>query len=204
MQIEDFRKKFKNYRSGIMDVRGEYAVLVPLVEDKGETCILYELRSKTIDVQPNEVCFPGGSFESGENAVQCALRETFEEIGVPAEGIEVIGELDVFHPASGLLLHPILGIIRQYDRTRLNINPDEVGDVFTMPVRELMNEPYIYHGGYIQEPGEDFPFERMGITKDYKWRTVRSDVVLYEGAPYPIWGMTAMITYWLMRKMREE
>lgn len=203
MQITDFEKKFRNYTPGVMDIRGEYAVLVPLVEDKGETCILYELRSKTIDVQPNEVCFPGGGFEPGEDAVQCALRETFEEIGVPSRGIEVIGELDMLHPASGLLLHPVLGVIKDYSRDKLRFNPDEVGDVFTMPVGKLSQEPYIYHGGYIQEPGEDFPFERMGITKDYKWRSVRSDVVLYEGAPYPIWGLTAMITYWLMRKMRE-
>ena len=204
MKTADFEKKFKNYHHGIMDIRGEYAVLVPLVEDGGETCILYELRSKTIDVQPNEVCFPGGGFEPGENAIECALRETEEEIGVSSDRIEIISELDSLHPASGLLLHPVLGVIKNYSRDILQLNSAEVGDVFTVPVSKLAEEPYIYHGGYIQEPNDDFPYERMGITKGYRWRSVRSDVVLYECAPYPIWGLTAMVTYWLMRKMGDK
>ena len=47
--------------------------------------------------QPGEVCFPGGHVERGENPRDTALRETFEEIGVPIERIEVIGQGDTLY-----------------------------------------------------------------------------------------------------------
>jgi len=203
MDISDFKRRFAGYAPGIMNARGRYAVLVPLVEVEGETRVLYEVRSKNIDVQPNEVCFPGGAMEGDESPVACALRETFEEIGVPPEQVDLLAELDLLYGSGGRLVFPVLGFIRDFDPDRLRLNPDEVGEVFTVPVDFLRREPYVYHGA-ATVPGPDFPYERMGITRDYPWRAAPNDVVLYEYEGHPIWGMTAMISRWLMERMRDH
>lgn len=44
-----------------------------------------------------QVAFPGGRLEPGETAVEAALREANEEVGVEASGVEVLGQLP---PAS--------------------------------------------------------------------------------------------------------
>ncbi len=59
------------------------AVLLPLVEWDGKTCVLFEKRSHTLQHQPGEICFPGGTKDPGDlQAVDTAVRETCEELGL--------------------------------------------------------------------------------------------------------------------------
>ena len=83
MTAEEFRARWTGHAPKVQDVTGEYAVLVPLVERPEGLCLLYEVRADTLGRQPGEVCFPGGRLEPGEDAVSCALRETWEELGIP-------------------------------------------------------------------------------------------------------------------------
>ena len=83
MTAEEFRTRWTGHVPKVQDVTGEYAVLVPLVERPEGLCLLYEVRADTLGRQPGEVCFPGGQLEPGEDAVSCALRETWEELGIP-------------------------------------------------------------------------------------------------------------------------
>ena len=71
MTAEEFRTRWTGHVPKVQDVTGEYAVLVPLVERPEGLCLLYEVRADTLGRQP------------GEDAVSCALRETWEEL---AEG----------------------------------------------------------------------------------------------------------------------
>ena len=66
-----------------MDATGQYSVLVPLVEREGGLSLLYEVRAGSLRRQPGEVCFPGGRLEGAESPEECALRETWEELGIP-------------------------------------------------------------------------------------------------------------------------
>ena len=77
--------QLNNRVPGLMDASGRYAVLVPLVERDGEVYVLYEVRAATMRRQPGEVCFPGGHIEGDESPENCAVRETWEELGIPAE-----------------------------------------------------------------------------------------------------------------------
>lgn len=71
-------------------------MLIPLVEKDGELHLLFEVRAKHMESQPGEICFPGGHVEQGENPKDAALRETFEELGIPTEKIELIGPATFF------------------------------------------------------------------------------------------------------------
>lgn len=50
----------------LMDKRGEFSVLVPLVEGEEGLSLLYEVRARTLRSQPGEICFPRGPDGGGE------------------------------------------------------------------------------------------------------------------------------------------
>ena len=56
------------------------AVLIPLIQKDDGYHILFEVRSKKLQHQPGEVCFPGGRVEERETTLEAAVRETKEEL----------------------------------------------------------------------------------------------------------------------------
>ena len=107
---EELRRRFAGHAPGLLDARNEYAVLIPLVERHGETCLLFEVRAAGIR-QGGEVCFPGGRAEPGESDTACALRETREELAIPPSEIAVLGRTDFISNQRGFLLRPVLGLV---------------------------------------------------------------------------------------------
>lgn len=201
MNIQDLRRKYENHVPQLMNSRGAFAVLVPLVERPEGLCILYEVRAEGIR-QPREVCFPGGKMESGEDAVACALRETEEELGIPRDSIEVIAALDYLHLRSDTTMYPILARIDSEAVDALIPSEAEVAGTFLVPVQWLRSHPpTLYRYPLRPMIGEDFPFETVQIARDYPWGDGRMEVPVYEGLPYPLWGLTARITYYLLKSM---
>ena len=141
MTAEEFRTRWTGHVPKVQDVTGEYAVLVPLVERPEGLCLLYEVRADTLGRQPGEVCFPGGRLEPGEDAVSCALRETWEELGIPRPAVEVVAELDWLTHQGGFVLYPVLGIVAPEAAERLRPGPAEVKETFFVPVDWLRAHP---------------------------------------------------------------
>lgn len=199
MELQDFYRVYQNHQPHLLCQRGEYAVLVPLVETQQGLSLLYEVRSSGIR-QPHEVCFPGGRMEPGEAPTQCALRETWEELGIPAEDISVIGLLDFLHLRAGALMHPVLARVTPQALQRLRPNPDEVADTFLVPVDWLLaHPPTLYRYPLRPMIGEDFPYDAVQVATPYPWGDGRMEVPVYQGLPYPLWGLTARITYYLLK-----
>ena len=197
-KAEDFRKRFSGRSVDIQGAKGHFSVLMPVIDIKGEAYILYELRSKCIDRQPNEVCFPGGEIEAGETRREAVLRETYEEIGLKAADIDIIAELDTYHPASGIVIYPFLGEIKEESLSKIKPDPYEVAEVFLVPVSYFFeNKPYRYKHDLKMQLGDDFKYEKIGLTKrTYDWRPMKSEIISWEYEGKYIWGITAQITSW--------
>ena len=161
----------------------DFAVAVSFVKKADDWYLLYEVRSAALRRQACEVCFPGGKREEGEDAVECALRELKEEVNLSP--LEVLGPLPFITKSRGKIVCPV-GVILP-DR-EIAANPAEVADVFTVPLIDLCRrEPTCYSK-------EHFPCHLVGIPENYAWWNEYDTVPLYEGLPYPVWGLTARIT----------
>lgn len=192
--LDDLKDKFKNYKpyiNGSSDMK-KASVLIPIVKKENSYYILFEVRSKNLRFQPNEISFPGGKIESGEDPYNTAIRETCEELGTFSDNIEVISELDLLVTPMNLIVHPYLGYIK--DIKDLNINKDEVDHIFLVPITYLLENKPTYFDNEIQIiPHDDFPYDIIPNKGDYKFAVGKYDVFFYKYNNYVIWGITAKI-----------
>ena len=196
MKIEKLEDLFKTRVPGLMDSHRAYAVLVPLVEYSGELHLLYEVRARTLRRQPGEVCFPGGRMEHGESPEECALRETWEELGILREQVSLLGPLDFIAHRANFMMYPVLGLVDSRAlSSHLRPNPEEVEEYFLVPLAHLLaTKPMEYEYELIPTPAEHFPYERIGISRDYKWQHGQENVPVYPWQGRTIWGLTGRIT----------
>lgn len=205
LTIKDFEQAFQKRRPGVQEASGVFAVLVPLVERKGELHLLFEVRADTLRGQPSETCFPGGRIEQGETPREAALRETWEEIGILPEAVQVIAPLDIIQDISSRVIYPFLGYIKEESMDELRLNHDEVKEVFYIPLSFLReNPPYVYTSPVVMQVGEDFPYEKIGFEKGYRWRSGIMDVPVYEYQGHRVWGLTGRAVRWLLQMLEQE
>lgn len=170
------------------------SVLMPIFRTERGSELLFTKRSMELKRQPGDVCFPGGSREGGETPLDTALRETWEETGIPAENIEILGQTDFVVAPYGAVITPFVGLIKNMTVNDLKLNPDEVAEVFTVPVKFFMDtKPEAHYITISHEIPEDFPFEYIVGGKNYPWSKGRQPEYFYFYENYIIWGFTARI-----------
>ena len=202
MDIRDFYNTYQDHQPRLLNGRGAFAVLVPLVETAQGLSLLYEVRAGGIR-QPHEVCFPGGRMEPGETPTACALRETWEELGIDSSAIQVIAPLDFLYLRSDALMYPVLASVDAAALERMQPSADEVADTFLVPVQWLREHPpKLYRYPLRPVIGADFPYDTIRMDASYPWGDGRMEVPVYEGLPYPLWGLTARITYYLLKDVQ--
>ena len=114
------------------------AVLLLLVQAKGEAALLLTLRSQSVDRHKGQISLPGGSVEPGESPLHAALRESGEEIGVREEDVTILGALEEEETVvSGFRLAPFVGTIPYPYPLRLSAA--EVHRVLEVPVRTFLD-----------------------------------------------------------------
>jgi 8-oxo-dGTP pyrophosphatase MutT (NUDIX family) len=90
-------------------------------------------RPATMKHHAGQVAYPGGRIEPGETPIETALRETWEEIGVTSEKIEVLGSLsELFVDVSGFLIQPFVGWLAE--KPVFLLNSAEVEKVILFPL----------------------------------------------------------------------
>lgn len=175
MTLDNFLARFQLLQPDIrppVSHQREAAVLVPIVR-RPKPGLLLTQRSLTLRKHPGEVAFPGGSVDKSDaSLIATALRETYEEIAIPPQAVEVIGHLPSIDSVTGFRVTPIIGIISP--DVPLRASQDEVAAIFEMPLEEALTTGR-YHPLDIQR--RDMP-HRVWLS----W---------YEN--YFVWGMTASI-----------
>lgn len=124
------------------------AVLVPLVKRGDEYTVLLTQRSADLSQHAGQISFPGGRIESEDKTpTLAALRETEEEIGLKPDYIEVIGHLDIYEVRTGFVVFPIIGLVRE--GFEINIDPNEVADVFEVPLSYILDSSNHHRQGRV-------------------------------------------------------
>lgn len=192
--MPNIEEKFKNYKPYINGYKNmkRASVLIPLVKKDNSYFILFQLRSKTMKHQPGEICFPGGKIEDNELPLEACLRETYEEIGIKEDDINIISPLDIYVSHANLIIHPFLGLIK--DMNNLNINKSEVDHVFLVPLKYLLDYDVTCYTNDVKIiPSDDFPYDKIPHKENYKFAKGDYPVWFYEYKNYVIWGITARI-----------
>lgn len=147
------------------------SVLVPLVERPEGLTVLLTQRTAHLAAHAGQVSFPGGRVEPEDSdAVATALRETREEIGLPADRVEPVGRLDTYITGTGFEITPVVGLVG----IPLSLIPDpyEVADIFEVPLDFVLD-----------------PRNHERHSREWKGRMRSFFVLPYENRY--IWGATA-------------
>lgn len=194
MDLEALKQRWHSHIPQPLGVPGRNAVLVPLVERPEGLSLLFQVRADTLRRQPGEVCFPGGRMEMGENPVTAALRETEEELAIPPAAVEVLGPMDYLIHQGKFLLYPVLARVDAAAAAALVPAAAEVKEVFYVPLAFFCRTPPRCYGwDMVPQVAADFPYEELGIPRDYHWRHGWSEVPVYRYEGHTIWGLTARI-----------
>lgn len=114
------------------------AVLIPVVDRGDDLGVLLTLRADDLKHHAGQISFPGGRIEPGDrDAVDAALRESQEEIGLAREYVEVLGVLPDHVVITGYRVTPVVGLVRP--GFQLKLDPVEVAGTFEAPLRHLLD-----------------------------------------------------------------
>lgn len=203
MDIELIQERLKKRIPRPMEKMAEFAVLIPLINNKGKWELIYELRAMNMKSQPGEVSFPGGRLENGETFQEAAIRETIEELNIEEININILGELDYLVSYANLEIHCFLATISGVDVDKIYPNPAEVDHLFTIPLDFFLNnEPKAYSLEMETKYNEEFPYNLIPKGKDYNFRKSKRTIYFYIYNDYIIWGYTATMTKHLLELLR--
>ncbi|GAA1134280.1 CoA pyrophosphatase [Nocardioides aquiterrae] len=127
--------------------------------------LLLTERAHDMRSHPGQVSFPGGSVDPGETAVEAALREAQEEIGLDPASVEVFGRLpELWLPPSNFAVTPVLGWRAEPAEVSI-VSPAEVHAIHHVPIDELLDPE---HRVMVQHPriGYTSPGFLIGPDKD--------------------------------------
>jgi 8-oxo-dGTP pyrophosphatase MutT (NUDIX family) len=157
------------------------AVLVPLYRDRsGQVRVILTRRPDHMRTHPGDVVFPGGRLEPGETPEQTAKREACEEIGLPEDGVEVMGGLTPLTTRDpGNLIVPVVAKVRR-------------PDVYTLQEEEV--------AAVIEPTMSDILDEKRWRTSDWFGRTLW----FYEFEEGIMWGATAFMMREFLRILRGQ
>ncbi|HUA51807.1 MAG TPA: CoA pyrophosphatase [Candidatus Sulfotelmatobacter sp.] len=148
------------------------AVLVPIVEHADALTVLLTKRTDHLADHAGQVSFPGGRIEPEDpDPERAALREAHEEVGLPADRVELVGRLDIYRTRTGFEVVPVVGLVRP-PLDDLKPDPYEVAEVFEVPLSFILD-----------------PINHELHTRELRGMTRTFYVLPYQGRY--IWGATA-------------
>jgi 8-oxo-dGTP pyrophosphatase MutT (NUDIX family) len=157
------------------------SVLVPIVLREAEPTVLFTRRTAHLKNHSGQISFPGGRAEPEDPSPEhTALRETFEEIGLAAERVELLGRLGDYHTRTGYRITPVIGLVTP----PFELSPDghEVDEVFEVPLAFLLD-----------------PANHQRHAREFQGETRQFFAISWRD--YYIWGATAGMLVNLQRRL---
>ena len=119
--------------------RGAVLILFADLDGDGRGELLLTERAHHMRSHPGQVSFPGGTIDPGETALEAAVREAEEEVGLDPAEIEVFGQLpELWLPPSNFAVTPILGYWRERGDVSV-VSPDEVHEIHHVNIDDLLD-----------------------------------------------------------------
>jgi len=162
----------------------EAGVLLLFYPYQAKLHLILTRRMEYPGVHSGQISFPGGRREGQELLRDTALRETYEELGVSPQTIEVIGQLSsLYTPPSNFCIYPFVA----YSSVQPDFYPDEkeVAELVETPL-EMLRDPAIYKE-------ELWHFEQYGTRR----------VPFFDVFGHRVWGATAMILSELLTMLED-
>jgi 8-oxo-dGTP pyrophosphatase MutT (NUDIX family) len=136
------------------------AVAVCVTEHSGMLSLLLTRRAAGLRAHPSQWALPGGRRDAGETAVEGALRELAEEVGLSLGAEAVLGLLDDYVTRSGYVMTPVVCWAGQVGK--LTGAEAEVASVHQVPLTDLNVEPR-----FISIPESDAPVIQLPLFGGY-------------------------------------
>jgi 8-oxo-dGTP pyrophosphatase MutT (NUDIX family) len=112
------------------------AVLIA-VTDRADPGLILTVRRDDMRTHAGQIAFPGGRIDPGEDVLDAALREGFEEIRLDPAAVDLVGSIEPYRTVTGYVVTPILGVIPP----DLPLSPyeNEVSEWFEAPLGFLLD-----------------------------------------------------------------
>lgn len=149
------------------------AVIIPIFFKDQEAHLLFTKRTNKVEHHKGQISFPGGMQDTNDNDLkETAMREIWEEMGIKAKDITILGRTDNFLTNTNFMVTPYVAHF-PYPYPYI-VNEDEISSVFEVPLSYLLN-PVIFR---IEK------WKRNGVL----W-----DVHFYDYYGENIWGVTGFL-----------
>ena len=160
------------------------AVLAPVLRRGDRLSMMFTVRSQLLRSHRGQISFPGGRRDDDDrDAVENALREANEEVGLAPERVEIIGYLDDYPTMTRYIVTPVVGVV-DAEELEVRVDAAEVADVFEAPL-EFVLDPASFKRSTLVRDGLKLPFYEL------QWQQHR------------IWGATAGMLWNLARKVAD-
>ena len=156
------------------------AVLVGIT-NRPDPGVILTVRREHMRTHAGQVAFPGGRIDPGEDSVEAALREAWEELGLDPGAAEIVGAIDPYRTVTGYVVTPVLAVV-QPDQP-LSPHEHEVADWFEAPLAFVLDPTNQQYKSALFQGRERHYYEIM-------WGERR------------IWGATASMIVNLSRRLQ--
>lgn len=133
LTADDLEKQSENSRQELKP-----AAVLLLVVNHPEPVVVFTQRNANLADHAGQIAFPGGRCDDRDtDAVQTALREAHEEIGLDPGRVDILGRLPEYRTSTGYAVTPVVGWAEP--PVAYTPDPSEVADVFEVPLAFLLD-----------------------------------------------------------------